>query len=100
MKSKILAEADDLIHGDRANDYGEARESFAAIATLWRVYLLRRGVIQIDSPNVLGPEDVCMMMALLKVARLAGDADHKDSLVDAIGYLALREKCNVGSDRP
>lgn len=93
MKSNVLEIADSLIHGDRAEDYGVARENFAAVAALWRVYLLRRGVITVDTPNVLSPEDVCMMLALLKIARLGNSPNHTDSLVDAIGYLALIEKC-------
>lgn len=98
MKSNVLEIADSLIHGERAEDYGVARENFAAVAALWRVYLLRRGVITIDTPNVLTPEDVCMMLALLKIARLGTTPDHQDSLVDAIGYLALIEKCKSGSE--
>ncbi len=33
------------------------------------------------------------MMALLKIARLAYDPAHRDSIVDAAGYLALLERC-------
>jgi hypothetical protein len=32
------------------------------------------------------------MMTLLKAARLGNDVTHRDSLVDAAGYLALLER--------
>jgi len=98
MISSVLNAAEELIHGDRAADYGPARENFSTIAALWRVYLIRRGIITIENDNTLGPEDVCMLMALLKVARIAQSPDHEDSLVDAIGYLALVEKCRGERD--
>ena len=48
---------------------------------------------EIFSPEQLGitvtPRKVAMMMAGLKLARLAESPDHDDSWRDAIGYLAL-----------
>jgi hypothetical protein len=32
------------------------------------------------------------MMVLLKIARLKNQPDHRDSLVDSVGYLALIER--------
>ena len=55
----ILTEAEELIHGQRAIDYGDARENHQRIADLWEVY----------SGIKLSPEDVAMMMILVKVAR-------------------------------
>ena len=77
-RSDVLYTADSLINGDRQNDYGEAHESFEAIARMWSAYLRTH----IES------RDVCQMMALLKIARLR-NGPHDDSSVDACGYLAL-----------
>jgi len=49
-----------------------------AIADLWSAYL--------NYP--VSPADTCHMMALLKIARLR-NGKHRDSSVDAAGYLGL-----------
>jgi len=77
-RSDVLYIADSLINGDRQNDYGEAHESFEAIARMWEAYL---------GMHIEG-RDVCNLMALLKIARLR-NGPHDDSSVDACGYLAL-----------
>lgn len=90
-RQSVLAEARDLIQGQRRQDYGGATESFERIASLWTAYLVgdkdqRFGL----SPQVL-PADVCMLMLLLKVARYQGGGGQRDSVVDACGYLGLIE---------
>jgi len=77
-RTQILEKAENLINGDRQNDYGDAQESFDAIGQMWSAYL---------GTAVLG-RDVCNMMALLKIARLRNGA-HEDSSIDGAGYLAL-----------
>ena len=77
-RSEVLAEADLLINGDRARQYGSASENFGCIADMWSAYLGKR----------LSAADVANMMALLKIARLRGGM-HEDSSVDGCGYLAL-----------
>ena len=77
-RSEVLAEADRLINGDRQQNYGDAAESFDAIAAMWSAYL---------GCDVTA-RDVCNMMALLKIARLRL-GQHDDSAVDGCGYLAL-----------
>lgn len=76
----VFSEAADLIHGQRAQDYGKAANSFNRIAKLWSAYL--------DHP--VSAKDVAVMMALLKFSRLKGSRfEHHDSLVDALGYIGL-----------
>lgn len=80
VKSPILAEASELIHGDRAKDYGDAKESFAHIAALWSAY----------TKTTISPQDVAMMMSLLKMSRAKHSGfTHRDSFVDMAGYAAL-----------
>lgn len=80
VKSPILAEASELIHGDRAKDYGDAKESFAHIAALWSAY----------TKTTISPQDVAMMMSLLKMSRMKHSGfTHRDSFVDMAGYVAL-----------
>jgi hypothetical protein len=74
----ILEEARDLIHKDRAADYGEAKASFTRIAQLWSAY---KGV-------EITPKDVASMMILLKMSRSV-TSKKRDNWIDTIGYAAL-----------
>ena len=74
----ILEEARQLIHRDRAADYGEAKASFTRIAQLWSVY---KGV-------EITPKDVASMMILLKMSRSV-TSNKRDNWLDTIGYAAL-----------
>lgn len=81
---KTLREAEQIITGDRYNDYGPPAENFGRIATYWNQYLK-------DNPPPLKPSDTAMLMVFVKIAREA--AGHKtDSVVDAEGYLAIYEE--------
>lgn len=77
-RTEILETAKHLVNGDRQEDYGDAVESFQAIAEMWSAYL---GV-------AVSGRDICNLMALLKIARLR-NGPHEDSSVDGAGYLAL-----------
>ena len=81
VRQAILDKAAYLIDGDRANDYGDAQDNFERIATYWNTHL---GLI-----DLITPTDVGIMMTLLKVARLHGEAKSIDSFVDVCGYMAL-----------
>lgn len=78
-RETVLTTAEQLINGDRAKDYGDASENFQRIANLWA--------------PILGVEvtatDVALCLTQLKVARLITSPAHKDSWVDAAGYIAL-----------
>jgi len=84
----ILDEAKDIIYGDREKTYGAPDKNLVAIAGYWANHLNTRFGVYHD----VTPEDVCIMMTLLKAARLGNDVTHRDSLVDAVGYLALLER--------
>ena len=77
-RTEILETAKHLVNGDRQEDYGDAVESFQAIAEMWSACL---GV-------AVSGRDICNLMALLKIARLR-NGPHEDSSVDGAGYLAL-----------
>lgn len=87
-KKSVLKEAHTIIYGDRENTYGHPAKNIEAIATMWNAYLKSVGDRQ------LSPQDVCVMMVLLKGARLANDPTHWDSVVDICGYAALIERCS------
>lgn len=78
---------------DRGINYGRPEDNFDRIAQLWTVHLRNRyaggygGDTTISTP-IITPDDVSMMMALMKIARLQNDPTHLDSWVDLAGYAA------------
>ena len=79
-RNEVLDTANSLINGDRAREYGDAKESFADIATMWSIVLNHK----------VQSRDVAMCMAALKICRFVNSKDgHADSLVDLVGYAAL-----------
>lgn len=87
-KNNVLKEANAIIYGDREKTYGHPSKNLEAIATMWNAYLKSVGDRQLNA------QDVCVMMVLLKGARLANDPTHRDSVVDICGYAALIERCS------
>ena len=78
VRQQALDQASTLIHGDRNKDYGPPDVNFRRIADRWS-QLLRVDV---------EPWQVCVMMADVKIARLA-EGYTEDSVIDLIGYAAL-----------
>jgi hypothetical protein len=85
MKNRkyFLEQAEELINGPRAEDYGPALLNHQRIATIWNVILRKKLLDQIT------PTEVVAMMVGLKLARLAEDMHKDDSWTDIIGYAAL-----------
>lgn len=86
-EANILREAETIIYGDREATYGHPAKNLESIARFWTGYLKQK--YGLDAP--LNPEDVCWMMALLKMSRQM-NSHKRDNLVDAAGYLALIER--------
>lgn len=84
---EILDRAKKCIAGDRAQDYGNAENSFAVIAGFWQTYLNAKCVNQ-DGYVTLKPEDACALMCLFKLSRVATGHNKEDNWVDCIGYAA------------
>lgn len=85
-RESILDRARECVCGERDESYGGPEDSFRTIALLWENYLNARPSDVL--PGEIGTEDVAVMMALLKIARLASDSGHMDSWVDLAGYAA------------
>ena len=81
-RSEVLEIAGELINGRRNLDYGEPKDNFGTTAKMWSSYL--------DAD--ITASDVCHLMTLLKIARLKR-GPHRDSTIDACGYMALGAEC-------
>jgi hypothetical protein len=64
----------------RRREYGEPVELFEQVAQRWSLTLGRR----------VSPSQVVLCLIDLKLARLARDPKHFDSIVDVAGYSARR----------
>jgi|ETNvirnome_2_130_1030620.scaffolds.fasta_scaffold04981_4 hypothetical protein len=86
MDVDILDEAKRLVTGKRAKSYGSIEKNFNIdIATLWETWLTARHGENMKVSSLDG-FDVAMMMVMVKVARLAQNPSHIDSIVDIAGY--------------
>lgn len=83
----VTEEAENLVCGERRQQYGPAHTNFKRIAGMWTEFLAGR---TIDYDNPISMEDVCSLMVLLKLARQA-EGMKRDNVVDSIGYLRLIE---------
>ena len=81
-----LSEADKLINGDRAKEYGPPNINFARIVRLWNAHLENLGI---ENP-CLTTDDVAVMMTFVKLARHVEGYKH-DTVVDAAGYIGILE---------
>lgn len=78
-RDEILDTAKDMINGDRALDYGDAKENHELIAKIWSAVLGKEVTVS----------QVYLCMIGVKMARLVHTPDHEDSFVDIAGYSAL-----------
>lgn len=85
VEGKLLFDAAKTVNGERQDKYGDAEDSFQVIADFWNTYLSAK----YRQPTNISPFDVAMMMDLFKTARLTQTPNHRDSLVDKAGYVAL-----------
>lgn len=78
-RNAILQAASNLINGERKAAYGDVAEAHSRIAAIWSA-LLGHPVL---------PAQVPLLLAGMKLARLAHDVEHVDSWIDVAGYAAL-----------
>lgn len=84
----ILDEAQERTSVSRNKDYGHPTDNFNNISILWNGYLKAAERKQGQEINNL---DVAMLNILQKVARLATNQTHTDSLIDLAGYARTAE---------
>lgn len=83
----VIEEAAQLVANARADEHGDFQKNAETTATIAR----ELGV------NIL-PDDVPLILAALKLARHHSNAENRDNIVDAIGYLGLYARL-IGIDK-
>lgn len=91
-RADILHAAEKCVCGEREQDYGTPEDNFETIAGLWETYLSRACVDEAGGVFI-DANDVAMMMALLKIARIAAGGGKADSWIDLAGYAACGAEC-------
>jgi hypothetical protein len=79
----VLEEARSIVYGDREKTHGEPAKNLRGIAQIWSAIL----------GDLVTPEQVCLMLIGLKVARATNQPRHRDHWTDIVGYVALAERC-------
>ena len=78
----IYDQARHLTSTDRQAQYGAPEDNLGRIGALWSAYLGKD----------LGAHDVAVMMALVKVGRIASGVTVPDNYVDAVAYMGLADR--------
>ncbi len=78
VKKDLLQKVQGVIE-DRDKSHGDFKKNFTHIAESWSKYL----------GKTLHPQDVAMMMILLKIARIKDGEYNEDDWIDIIGYANL-----------
>ena len=78
-RAAVLDTAKDYVTRDRAADHGDMEDNFRTIASYWNTHL---GI------DFIEPQDVAVMMTLLKLSRIKQNEKHLDNWIDACGYMA------------
>lgn len=86
-KKPLLIEANDIIHGERRETYGDAANGMKGVADQWSLYMRQKYGIELE----LTAEDACWMMADVKKYRQMHKA-RRDNVLDAAGYIGLIEQ--------
>jgi Domain of unknown function (DUF6378) len=86
MNKTTLKQAEEIIYGDREKTYGHPSKNLDKIAKIWSTIFGIEVTI----------EQVCWAMVGLKMARASNPSSGRviDNEVDAIGYLALIDRCD------
>jgi len=85
-REMVLRKAAEAVKKDRNSQYGAPGDNFATITYLWNGYLAPKFIK--DRHYIITPQDVAMMMILLKTARVATGQFNRDNFVDIAGYAA------------
>ena len=84
MNAQLICEkAAGLVSGAREQTHGDKVINHQNIADLWNAYLWG---YDIDEESLLTPQDVAVMMCLLKIARTQEGGFNLDDFVDMAGY--------------
>ncbi len=96
LRGAILEHAKRLTEGDRNKVYGDPDSNMSCFAHLVDAYL---GGLYSAGRSGLNATDGAMILALLKISRVAANQTHWDSYIDLAAYAAIGGEC-AGVTKP
>ena len=84
-RKDILETALHLTYGDRNKTHGDPYQQHLMISKLWSVYL----------GHNISPDEVAIMMTLLKISRTKAGHLNTDDYIDAAAYIAIASECKT-----
>jgi hypothetical protein len=78
----IYDQARHLTSTDRQAQYGAPEDNLGRIGALWSVYVGKH----------ITSHDVAVMMALVKIGRIASGVSVPDNYIDAVAYIGLADQ--------
>jgi hypothetical protein len=88
LRAELLEEANSLVNGDRNNAYGPPHQDFQRTADMLTAMGFRFGDYRDGDDARIEAHHVAMILAAVKLSRLAWSPDKRDSWVDLAGYAA------------
>lgn len=76
----IMAEASCLLKEARQETYGDFWDNHRRVGVMWGEMLRLE--------EAIAPDMVAIMMAIVKLSRIANDSTHTDNYIDATAYIA------------
>ena len=87
-KESILAEAERIVNGARAADYGKAEDSFNRVAKITNLLLDKDEHTRLEEDGEITATVACKVLLAVKLARQS-NKHKRDNLVDLCGYAFL-----------
>lgn len=100
-RDEVLRKAKECVCGSRVQDYGNPEDNFKLISDFWDAYLRARDKMSesLGFSTAIDARDVAIMMALLKIARIATGTGTEDCYVDLAGYAACAAEAYENNER-
>ena len=89
-RTEILRTANKYVSEKRAEEHGDILQNSMKISALWNAHLGLNGYIS--------PQDVHLMLGLIKLARISENPNNIDNYVDWCGYGALAGEVSLYVD--
>ena len=93
-KEEILMKAADLVSNSRQESHGDTFKNHEQIADFWNTYLDDK----LKPVASITPDEVAMMMGLVKISRSKVGKPNVDDYVDGAAYMAIAGELKLQDD--
>ena len=94
-KEEILMKAADLVSNSRQESHGDTFKNHEQIAEFWNTYLDKK----LKPMASITPDEVAMMLGLVKVSRSIVGKHNIDDYVDGAAYMAIAGELKLDPEK-